>query len=325
MIFSTNFTEPDENPDHPDPPPEPRGSGAMVPRDQLLEELRPRAFGIAYGMLGSLTEAEDVVQQALLRVHEALDKGEQVESPVAYAATVTSRLAIDELRSARARRERYVGDRLPEPLVTRPADDASRWAEMSNFLSVALLVLLESLSSEQRAASDSRRREPGRGDAVVIERPLNATGLAECQAVGRDIGGNEAGGTDHRVRANSDARQDDGAGSEPDAILNDNWPGMRTIGRLFRLAHIERDDTLCRVDRVRNREELNAGSDEDVRANANGCGIQEHAVHVDEGVIADRDMLAVVTEKRRLDPDAIADVIQELDEGAVARSGVGGG
>ena len=123
-----------------------------APRDRLLEELRPRAFDIAYRMLGSVVEAEDVVQEALLRVHKALEEGQQIESPSAYATTVTTRLAIDELRSARARRESYVGDWLPEPLVTGPADDASRAAELSSSLSLAFLVLLESLSPEQRAA-----------------------------------------------------------------------------------------------------------------------------------------------------------------------------
>ena len=69
-------------------------------------------------MLGSVSEAEDVVQEALLRVHQALDAGEQIASPRAFVATVTTRLAINELRSARARRERYVGEWLPEPIIT---------------------------------------------------------------------------------------------------------------------------------------------------------------------------------------------------------------
>jgi RNA polymerase sigma factor (sigma-70 family) len=103
-------------------------------------------------MLGSVAEAEDVVQEALLRVHGALEKGERIESPRAYVATAATRLAIDELRSARARRERYVGDWLPEPLVTDAADDPARQAEMADSLSLAFLVLLESLSPEQRAA-----------------------------------------------------------------------------------------------------------------------------------------------------------------------------
>jgi len=117
--------------------------------DDLLEELRPAAFGIAYRMLGSVAEAEDVVQEALLRVHRALERGEPIESPRAYLTTVTTRLAIDELRSARARRETYVGEWLPEPLVTDP--DPAREAELADSLSLAFLVLLESLSPEQRA------------------------------------------------------------------------------------------------------------------------------------------------------------------------------
>jgi RNA polymerase sigma-70 factor (TIGR02957 family) len=120
--------------------------------EELLEELRPVAFAVAYRMLGSVAEAEDVVQEALLRVHRAVEQGERIESPRAYAATVTTRLAIDQLRSARARRETYVGEWLPEPLVTDPSGDPARRAEMADSLSLAFLVLLESLSPEQRAA-----------------------------------------------------------------------------------------------------------------------------------------------------------------------------
>jgi RNA polymerase sigma factor (sigma-70 family) len=102
-------------------------------------------------MLGSVAEAEDVVQEALLRVHQALHSGEQIASPRAFVATVTTRLAINELRSARARRERYVGEWLPEPIITDGKDDPAGRAEMADSLSVAMLVLLESLSPEQRA------------------------------------------------------------------------------------------------------------------------------------------------------------------------------
>jgi RNA polymerase sigma-70 factor (TIGR02957 family) len=118
---------------------------------ELLEELRPRSFGIAYRMLGSVSEAEDVVQEALLRVHQSIERGEEISSPRAYAATVTSRIAIDELRSARARRESYVGEWLPEPLAASEEDPAAQ-AEQADSLSMAFLVLLESLSPEQRAA-----------------------------------------------------------------------------------------------------------------------------------------------------------------------------
>ena len=123
----------------------------MTDREQLLGELRPAAFAIAYRMLGSVSEAEDVVQEALLRVHRALDGGEQIASPRAFVATVTTRLAINELRSARVRRERYFGEWLPEPIITDGHDDPARHAETADSLSLAMLVLLESLSPEQRA------------------------------------------------------------------------------------------------------------------------------------------------------------------------------
>jgi RNA polymerase sigma-70 factor (TIGR02957 family) len=116
--------------------------------DELLEELRGPAFAIAYRMLGSVAEAEDVVQEALLRVHRALSGGEEIESPRAYIAAIATRLAIDQLRSARVRRETYVGEWLPEPIVS---DGPAEAAEMSDSLSLAFLVLLESLSPEQRA------------------------------------------------------------------------------------------------------------------------------------------------------------------------------
>jgi RNA polymerase sigma-70 factor (TIGR02957 family) len=123
----------------------------MTGRERLLDQLRPASFAIAYRMLGSVSEAEDVVQEALLRVHQALDAGERIASPRAFVATVTTRLAIDELRSARARREQYVGEWLPEPIITDGHDDPARHAETADALSLAMLVLLERLSPEQRA------------------------------------------------------------------------------------------------------------------------------------------------------------------------------
>jgi RNA polymerase sigma-70 factor (ECF subfamily) len=97
-------------------------------------------------MLGSVSEAEDVVQEAFLRMHQT----GSVTSPRAYIATLVTRLAIDHLRSARVRRERYVGEWLPEPLVTDPSP--AEQAETADSLSLAFLVLLESLSPQQRAA-----------------------------------------------------------------------------------------------------------------------------------------------------------------------------
>ena len=120
--------------------------------EDQFRELRPPAFGIAYRMLGSVSEAEDVVQEGFLRLHRARAGGERIESPRAYLSTVVSRLALDQLRSARIQRETYVGEWLPEPLVTSADDDPAGRAEMADSLSLAFLVLLESLSPEQRAA-----------------------------------------------------------------------------------------------------------------------------------------------------------------------------
>jgi RNA polymerase sigma-70 factor (ECF subfamily) len=117
-----------------------------------FESLRPLMFSIAYRMLGSVSEAEDMVQEAFLRYQGALEKGDEIESPKAYLSAVVTRLAIDELRSARVRRERYVGQWLPEPLLTddEEGDPAAR-AEQADSLSMAFLLLLERLTPLERA------------------------------------------------------------------------------------------------------------------------------------------------------------------------------
>lgn len=117
-----------------------------------LEDLRGLAFGVAYRMLGSVADAEDIAQETVLRVHNVVDGGERLESPRAYATTVATRLSIDLLRSARVQRERYHGEWLPEPLVADLESDPAGSVEMADSLSMAFLVLLETLSPEQRAA-----------------------------------------------------------------------------------------------------------------------------------------------------------------------------
>ncbi|HEY1672260.1 MAG TPA: RNA polymerase sigma-70 factor [Streptosporangiaceae bacterium] len=119
--------------------------------DLDLDGLRPLMFSIAYRMTGSVGDAEDIVQEAVIRTYRAASQGTLVESPQAYVTTTTTRLAIDHLRSARVRRESYVGTWLPEPLVTDPAPGPAERAEMSDSLSLAFLVLLESLSPVERA------------------------------------------------------------------------------------------------------------------------------------------------------------------------------
>jgi RNA polymerase sigma-70 factor, ECF subfamily len=118
--------------------------------EDLYGELRGLLFSIAYRMLGSVGEAEDMVQEAFERYHRAREDDERIESPRAWLSTVVTRLSIDALRSARARREQYVGAWIPEPLLTGE-DETSRHAEMADSLSLSFLVLLERLSPVERA------------------------------------------------------------------------------------------------------------------------------------------------------------------------------
>jgi RNA polymerase sigma factor (sigma-70 family) len=115
-------------------------------------EYRPLLFSIAYGMTGSVGDAEDIVQDALLGLTQARQAGTSIADPKAYLTTAVTRLGINYLKSARVRRETYVGDWLPEPIVV-PADDPgpAEHAELADSLSMAFLVLLEALSPVERA------------------------------------------------------------------------------------------------------------------------------------------------------------------------------
>jgi RNA polymerase sigma-70 factor, ECF subfamily len=130
---------------------------------EVYAEYRPLMFAISYRMLGRVTEAEDVVQEAFLRYHRAMqdaavDPSTGPESPKAYLSAVTTRLCIDQLRSARHKREAYVGPWLPEPLLTgadplaQAPQDPADLAEQADSLSMAFLVLLERLTAVERAA-----------------------------------------------------------------------------------------------------------------------------------------------------------------------------
>jgi RNA polymerase sigma-70 factor (ECF subfamily) len=113
-----------------------------------FEPHRPRLVGLAYRMLGSLAEAEDVVQDAFLRVRDVV--ADEIAEPRAYLTTTVARLCLDRLKSARARREVYVGTWLPEPLVENTGPDAK--LDLADDLSYALLVTLERLSPPERTA-----------------------------------------------------------------------------------------------------------------------------------------------------------------------------
>src|SRR5215217_7986275 len=117
--------------------------------DRELEALRRHGFGVAYRMLGSVSEAEDIAQEALVRLTR---EAGPIDEPAAWVTTVVTRLSINVLKSARARRESYVGPWLPEPLVEDPAPGPASRAELADSLSLALLVLLERLTPVERAA-----------------------------------------------------------------------------------------------------------------------------------------------------------------------------
>ncbi|GAA5129716.1 RNA polymerase sigma-70 factor [Pseudonocardia adelaidensis] len=123
----------------------------MTELDEPAEALRPLLFSIAYRMLGTVSDAEDIVQETYLRHQRALAEGTRIESTRAYLSAVTTRLAIDHLRSARVRRESYVGQWLPEPLLTDDTEDPAGHAEQADSLSMAFLLVLERLNPVERA------------------------------------------------------------------------------------------------------------------------------------------------------------------------------
>ncbi len=121
----------------------------MTARIEDFERHRSLLFSIAYRMLGSVADAEDIVQEAYLRWREVPEA--EVRSPKSYLAAVVTRLSIDRLRSAQVQREEYIGPWLPEPLVTNRAEEGADLVEVDESLSLAFLVVLESLNPVERA------------------------------------------------------------------------------------------------------------------------------------------------------------------------------
>lgn len=116
---------------------------------ELFNQHRSLLFAIAYRMLGTVTDAEDIVQETFLRWQQTAET--TVKSAKNYLSTIVTRLCIDHLRSARVRREQYVGSWLPEPLMTEQTDDPSAQVELADSISIAFLVVLERLSPIERA------------------------------------------------------------------------------------------------------------------------------------------------------------------------------
>jgi RNA polymerase sigma-70 factor (ECF subfamily) len=121
----------------------------MPDRAAQFNQHRGRLYGIAYRMLGSRAEAEDMVQDAYLRWHKA--SAERITTPEAWLVTTLTRLCIDRLRAVRTEREAYIGPWLPEPVIPEAAP-ADAQAELASDLSIAFLALLERLAPEERAA-----------------------------------------------------------------------------------------------------------------------------------------------------------------------------
>ena len=147
-----------------------------TPAVGAFEAHRPRLFAVAYRMLGSASEAEDVVQDAWLR-YAAADR-DDLRSPEAFLTTIVTRLCLDRLKSARAAREEYIGPWLPEPIATDHRQQPEQSASLAESLTLAFLVLLETLSPEERAVF--LLREVFEYSHAEIARMLNTT-EANCR------------------------------------------------------------------------------------------------------------------------------------------------
>ncbi len=146
-------------------------------RVQEFEELRPLLFSISYRVLGSVAEAEDAVQETWLRYESTPTRP---TSARAFLSAVVTRISIDVLRSARVRREEYVGQWLPEPLLTDPYEDPARSAELADSVSMAALMLLERLSPLERAVFVLR-------DVFAFDYPDIATAVGRSEAACRQL------------------------------------------------------------------------------------------------------------------------------------------
>lgn len=147
-----------------------------------FEAYRPLLRAVAYRMLGSMADAEDIVQDAFLRWQQAAPAQGQMDSPKAFLLAIVTRLCIDQLRSARLPREHYAGPWLPEPLVTSESDDPAGAAELHDAVSVGLLLVLERLSPTERAVF--LLREVFQYDYVEVSRIVGKR-EAHCRQLAR--------------------------------------------------------------------------------------------------------------------------------------------
>ena len=156
---------------------------------EVFQSHRPRLFGIAYRMLGSRADAEDLLQDAYLRWHQSAT--EDIHSPIAFLVTITTRLCLDRLRELRQEREHYVGPWLPEPIVEDQFPSPGMQLELADEVSVAFLAVLERLGPEERAVFLLH-------DVFDYDYPEVAQMLGKAEATCRQI--------IHRARARTRAR-----------------------------------------------------------------------------------------------------------------------
>ncbi len=192
----------------------------MTP-DKEFEELRPLLFSIAYRILGSVAEAEDAVQETWLRYESSPT---EPSSTKAFLSTVVTRISVDVLRSARVRRENYVGEWFPEPLLTDPYEDPERSAELADSVSMAALLLLERLSPLERAVFVLR-------EVFGFGFPEVASALGRSEAACRQLAGRARRHMDAgRPRFEADRRErDELAARFFDALQDGDVGGLREL------------------------------------------------------------------------------------------------
>jgi RNA polymerase sigma-70 factor (ECF subfamily) len=192
-----------------------------VTRVEEFQELRPLLFSIAYRILGSVSEAEDAVQETWLR-YEASPT--QPTSTKAFLSAVVTRISIDVLRSARRRREEYVGPWLPEPLLTDPYQDPERSAQLADSVSMAALLLLERLSPLERAVFVLR-------EVFGFGFPEVASAVGRSEAACRQLAVRARGHMDAgRPRFEADRRErDELAERFFDAVRKGDLDGLRDL------------------------------------------------------------------------------------------------
>ena len=190
-------------------------------RSDEFEELRPMLFAIAYRLLGSVAEAEDAVQESWLRFEAS---PVQPVSPKAYLSAVVTRISIDVLRSARVRRETYVGEWFPEPLLDDPYEDPQRSAELADSVSMAALLLLERLTPLERAVFVLR-------EVFAFPYPEVAAAVGRSEAACRQLAVRARRHVDlGRPRFDADRRErDELAARFFDALRDGDIDGLREL------------------------------------------------------------------------------------------------